>query len=217
MAMYILQREKTKSLILFGDSLITGAGATDTKSSCSKILKSALNIPIYIKSRSNDTTREALHRLDRDIIGKTNSLYVLVLFGNNDCRLIDIDKPIVQPQEFKANMEMIINKIKSDAKVPIICNLQPIDSKKFYLTLPEMKKFMHKIKSPYEWQKQYSDLCEEVANICNIAIADIRLALEHSSKPILAEDGLHPNDEGHAVIAQVFLNTLNQVIDVTKE
>ncbi len=198
-----------KGLVLFGDSIFFGTGASKRTKGCGKILKSILQFPVLIKGRNRDSTREGLERLESDAVKRNGFSHVIVLFGNNDCRFIGVNQALVDFTEYRSNLCTMINRIKSAGKIPLISNLQPIDSEAFYKVHPETKKFVAIDETPYGWQKRYSDICEEVAGDKKAPLIDIRVKLEARKDEILASDGLHPNDLGHRIIADAILKTLN--------
>ena len=57
----------TEGIILFGDSVLFGTGATTRDNGCGRILRSLTEIPILIKARNNDSTKEGLARLESDV------------------------------------------------------------------------------------------------------------------------------------------------------
>ncbi len=196
-------------VILFGDSVLFGTGASERNLGCGRILKTLLpRIPVIIKGRNRDTTEDALQRLSADVLADEGTAAVIILFGNNDCRLKSVDEPIVSLPEYEENLERIIARIRSNKKIPILSNLQPIDSRMSYKTLPDMKKFMVNIDSPKEWQREYSLACGKVAEREDVKLADIMTMLDKRGNDVLSEDGLHPNDEGHRMIALKFFEVL---------
>lgn len=196
-------------VILFGDSVLFGIGASNRSLGCGRILKTLLpQIPVIIKGRNRDTTEDALQRLSADVIKNKECAAVIILFGNNDCKLQDIDEPVVSLPKYEENLRKIVTQIKSNNKIPILSNLQPIDSEMFYETLPGIKKLMVNIDSPKEWQRGYSLACGRVAARENIRLADIMTMLDKHGNSVLDRDGLHPNDKGHRMIAQKFFDVL---------
>ena len=196
-------------IILFGDSVLFGTGASSRNNGCGRLLRHLLENPILIKSHNLDTTNDAIDRIDRDILKENNYSRVVVLFGNNDCRLKDINTPLVSIRDYRFNLKRIIHKIKSINKIPFLCNLQPISSDGFFNIFPQMRDFIKMDSTPYAWQKEYSDICTQVANNEKIPLIDIRTPLERNIQSILAADGLHPNDLGHQIIAQQILGSIN--------
>lgn len=199
-----------KGLILFGDSIFFGTGASKRTKGCGKILKSIGKFPVLIKGRNRDSTREGLKRLDSDVVKREGFSHIVLLFGNNDCRFIEINHALVDFDEYRENLYTMIYRLESAGKSVLISNLQPIDSQGFYNTHPETKKFVTINETPYSWQKRYSNICEEVARDKKVILIDIRKKLETKKSEILASDGLHPNDLGHRIIADTILETLNK-------
>ncbi|MCF7869882.1 MAG: hypothetical protein K9M01_02050 [Candidatus Omnitrophica bacterium] len=202
-----MDKSPLRGVVLFGDSVLFGTGASHRKFGCGRILRSLIDVPVIIKGRNKETSRDGLKRIQRDALEEDKASHVIILFGNNDCKLIDYDKAIVGTKEYERNLVEMVRLAKSKNKVPIISNLQPIDSGLFRKTLPDIAKLMVEI-TPYEGQKKYSDICNQIAASENIALADIRSSLEDNLKETLAADGIHPNDAGHKIIAEEFLHKL---------
>jgi len=199
-------------IILFGDSVFFGIGASSRSKGCGKLLHCAAKIPVLIKSRNRDTTKDALGRLEKDVLTQAGYSHVVVMFGNNDCRLQGLNTPSVSLKEYENNLREIIHKIKLCGKSPMLCNLQPISSEGFFRTLPEMKDFIDMDSTPYIWQKSYSDVCGKVSEETRIGFIDIRSPLEEEMDNIVSDDGLHPNDLGHQIIAREIIKTLKSLL-----
>ena len=200
-------------VVLFGDSVLFGTGASQRKFGCGRVLRDLLPVPVAIKAKNNETTKDGLLRLKKDVLEEKDISHVIILFGNNDSRLIDFDVPLVDLGKYRENLKKMIMEIKLHQKIPIISNLQPINSEIFCKTLPEMAKLMVKI-TPYEGQMAYSNICNELAAAESILLADIRTPLGKNMEKVIAADGLHPNDIGHKIIAKVFHSALNPFIKI---
>lgn len=199
---------KIKGLILFGDSVFFGIGASNRDLGCGRLLKDMLAVPVLIKSRSQDTSLDALTRISVCRWDKNIFSHVIIMFGNNDCRLVDINKSKVELEEYKNNLQIIATRLQENGFVSLIANLQPIDDDGFrkclsisqYSILSATQSLTNE--TPYSWQKRYSDACIEAANNVGISLIDIRTPLEKADQEIMAGDGLHPNDLGHRLIAE---------------
>ncbi|MFH0754577.1 MAG: GDSL-type esterase/lipase family protein [Candidatus Omnitrophota bacterium] len=122
------------------------------------------------------------------------------------------DLPKVDIINYKENLKDLILKIKEYSKVPILCNLQPISNAGFYSTYKEIADYIKDPAiDPFGWQRKYSDACQQVATSLGIKFIDIRTPLESSFNNIWCPDGMHPNDEGHAIIAQVIIRSLGEI------
>ncbi len=194
-------KECIKGIILFGDSVFFGIGASHRNKGCARILKKEfINAPVLIKARSFDSSKEGVEKLE-SVLAREGFSHVVLLFGNNDCRLVGVNTPRVPLKEFRANLKEMVKTIKAKRLNVLLANLQPIDSEGFYKSLPGQKEFIKMDESPYSWHKRYSDVCNDIANEEDIQLLDIRVALEKEKNNILAADGLHPNDYGHRIIA----------------
>jgi acyl-CoA thioesterase-1 len=92
------------NVIAFGDSLTEGVGATPGQA-LPDLLARELKIDILNKGRAGDTTRNALVRLEKDVLTQ-NPRVVILLFGGNDA----LQK--IPVEETFANLKTIIAEIK---------------------------------------------------------------------------------------------------------
>ncbi len=201
-----------KGAILFGDSVFFGIGASSKDNGCGRQLKKIVRFPIFIKSRNLDTSKDGLNRLNNNILELSDIKAIVIMFGNNDCR---IDKqqnyPNVELKEYKINLAKMVEKIKSASKLPLICNLQPISSEGYFRVFPEARNHTGVYSMPSSWQEKYSYLCNELSVEENIPLVDIRTPLKKDIESILAQDGLHPNDLGHCIIAKELAMALEKI------
>lgn len=202
-------KEKVKGVILFGDSVFFGIGASHWNKGCARILKKRLKgTPVFVKARNFDSTREGKIKLETEVSTKGGFSHIVIFFGNNDCRLVAVNTPRVDLDEFKSNLKYMIKTVRGVNLQVILSNLQPIDSKLFYRTLPDQKAFIRMEETPYLWHKRYSEACREVAMQEGVCLVDIHSVLKEQKEKILASDGLHPNDEGHMIIADKIFEAL---------
>jgi lysophospholipase L1-like esterase len=200
---------KVKGIILFGDSVFFGYGASDKSKGCGRVLRKIyISAPILIKAKNNDSTVDALNRLKNDVLLRKEYSHVFILFGNNDSRLVDLNKPVCDLRLYEKNLRQMVMNIKKNGKIPIMCNLQPLDDELSYKTLPGMGKYLNSDSTPDEWHKQYSDRVVEVGRSLNISVVDIEKALRSFGSKVIFDDGLHPNDFGHSIIAELLKKEL---------
>jgi acyl-CoA thioesterase-1 len=93
------------SIIAFGDSLVSGAGATAGNDFVS-VLSRRLGTPIINAGRGGDTTRTALARLDEDVLARNPRIVIVLLGGNDFLRR-------VPKKETFANLGMIVERIRA--------------------------------------------------------------------------------------------------------
>lgn len=74
---------KGTKIIVLGDSLTTGVGASSQEHGYVPLLEKRFALTIINKGISGDTTRDVLLRLDRDVLSEHPDI-VMILLGSND-------------------------------------------------------------------------------------------------------------------------------------
>ncbi len=199
-------------LIFFGDSILAGTGASTRDLGCAKLVKSALTFPVSLRTRNWNTSEDGLQRLSSDVLSQKDLSHVFILFGNNDCWFQADGVPKIAINKMHQNLIEMGTKIKNNGQVPIFCNLQPINSKKLFNAYPELCSISKSAETdPSKLQGMYSKEIKRIADLLDCQMIDIRLPLESEIEFVLSDDGLHPNDRGHRVIALQILKRLNQL------
>lgn len=93
-----------QNVIAFGDSLVTGRGASAGRDFVS-VLSNRLRVPIVNAGRSGDTTETALARVDRDVLSRSPRIVLVVLGGNDFLRR-------VPRQHTFTNLATIVDRIR---------------------------------------------------------------------------------------------------------
>ncbi len=199
-------------VIFFGDSVLAGTGASERESSCAKLVKCALKIPVSLRSRNWNTTRDGLDRLEVDVLQQAQFSHVVILFGNNDSWLATSGQSKVPQGEFRKNLLELIGRIKSNQQTSLLCNLQLINEAAFLQRFPELVSYCKDMSITAEKiQDQYNNLIEGVAKASDIKLINIRSKLKKFPGNSIADDGIHPNDQGHKIIADLILQTLQEL------
>jgi lysophospholipase L1-like esterase len=198
-------------LILFGDSILAGTGASQRELACSKLIKSLINVPVSLRGRNWNTSQDGLDRLEDDVLSQKQFSHILILFGNNDSRLIAPSQHMTPLDQFHANMLTMVRKIKDNGQCPMLCNLQLLDESLFSTTFPEANKYRGSMGVGISALHQlYSDETKKIADESGTVFVDIRGPLRKSKENTIALDGMHPNDLGHKIIAASVLAFLSQ-------
>jgi acyl-CoA thioesterase-1 len=104
-----------KNIICFGDSLTYGYGAEEGQD-FPALLSGMVEIPVINAGIDGDNTKEALRRLDDDVLSR-NPLLVIVEFGGNDF----LTK--VPLGETVKNLEVIIGKVQTQGAMVAIADI----------------------------------------------------------------------------------------------
>jgi lysophospholipase L1-like esterase len=184
------------NICIFGDSTAWGAYDLEKGGWVNRLwlffAKENQDIDVYNLSISGGTTKTILDRFENE--AKIRKADVLIFQGGgNDAAYEHAEGNYqVSPEEFKNNLEKIIEKAKKITDKIIFVGFKNIDESRtmpvswcdFYYTNDNIKKY-----------------CEIMKNICDksgVLFLDIFGILENDD----LYDGLHPNAKGHEKIFQ---------------
>ena len=111
-----------RNLVLFGDSLTYGYGVFKKDNIASLIQNRFKKLSVINSGVNGDTTREALKRLNRDVIS-FSPVIATILFGSNDSAPSENAYRTIY--EFNKNMTAIIDTIKTSKKGTEIILITP--------------------------------------------------------------------------------------------
>lgn len=183
--------EKT-TILFYGDSITAGYGLSQEQAFPAIIEKQlnqdSENYEIINAGLSGETSAGGLSRLDW-ILKKPVNVFVLELGANDGLRGLPLDQT-------EANLQAIIDKVKSKNKnVKIVIagmmvppNLGEEYTNQFKSMFPRLAVKNKAILIPF--------LLEGVAGDQNLNLAD----------------GIHPNPEGHSLVAKTVLNALKPIL-----
>jgi acyl-CoA thioesterase-1 len=174
-------KEKAKTIVFYGNSITAGYGVDPSEAFPALVQNKidSLQLPYKVVNAgvSGETTAGGRSRIDW-ILRQPVNVFVLELGGNDGLRGIPLS-------ETAKNLQAIIDKVKEkypDAKI-ILAGMQiPPNMGKKYTT-------------------EFRELFQQLASKNNITL--IPFLLEHvGGIPSLNQgDGLHPNPEGHKIVA----------------
>ncbi len=211
----------------FGDSVLKGVILENNKYKVSKdnfvnICEDILGIKIENKAKFGstiETGEKSIHK-NLELIKNCNGKYVVMEFGGNDCdynwKEISENpdgnhKPNSEIKDFIELYTELINEIKKKGKIPVLLSLPPIDCNKYFNRITKNlnennilswmdgnKQFLT------NWHERYNIEVFKLAINNNLPIIDItsKFLEEKHYERLLCEDGIHPNEEGHKIIAQ---------------
>lgn len=215
------------SIILLGDSLSKGIvydasrdRFTLTKQSFFNRIAPLLKLPVINLSRLGCTLGDALKTLKSSLEREQPDAVVIEL-GGNDC---DLDWAAVakEPEgthsaktpleDFEKGLLTTVEELKTRGIQPVLMNLPPIDAQRYFKRVccgsEEMErgvlKYLGEVGRIYWWHERYSAAIGEVSQSTSTPLIDIRRAFLHEEdyRKYICEDGIHPNEAGHALIAQ---------------
>lgn len=215
------------TMAAFGDSVLKGVIYEDehyrvSDASFQKICEEYFGITIENKAKFGSTITKGETVFDRNLemIKETKSEYVILEFGGNDCAYNwkevseDPDRthlPLSTISNFVTTYTNIIEEIKALGKIPVLLSLPPIDSNKYFehisngLNADNIMKWMRNDKQHISnWHERYNIEIFKLAIANQVPVIDITsIFLEKKNYTrYLCADGIHPNEEGHKLIAE---------------
>lgn len=233
-----MKMKENYNIVAFGDSITKGviydnekSRYTNLKECFVNLVANSINGTVYNAGKFGSTIIRGVSKMYNDVMKKTPDI-VLIEFGGNDCDF-NWDEVAHNPSiEHKPNTDIstfsdtllnLINQLKKADVIPVLMNLPPLDPKKYF-------KWITKNDSDYEknilnwlgsentiftWHSLYSQMITEVAHKSKTTLIDVRSVflkyLDYSK--FLCIDGIHPNLEGHNLIANTVLDFIDDKYD----
>ncbi len=201
-------------ILVFGDSIAWGAwdreGGWVTR--LRKFLdEKTLSVPefwntdyfmVYNLGISGDTSKWLLDRFEPEVkqMSKEKERNIIIFaIGSNDSDIIlNKNKNFVPPEQFKDNINQLINSAKKYSSIIIFAGLTPADETK---TIPIP--WNDNISCNNKYIKQYNEIIKSVCVENKVRFINIYEKFAKTDYKKLLEDGLHPNSEGHKMIFEI--------------
>lgn len=219
---------------VYGDSISKGVIYDDKKcryvvlkDNFVSLVENKLKGVIFNMSKFGNNIIRGTQKLERDV-EKKNPDIVLIEFGGNDCDF-DWDAIAKEPNSshqpktdlyiFEKTLNGIIKYFKNLNIVPVLMTLPPLEPNRYFKWIcknnDEAEKnvlsWLGSVKKIYTWHEQYNSKIVEIAEKSGTELLDVRGAfLEESNySQYLCVDGIHPNAEGHKLIAGKIMEYVN--------
>lgn len=187
---FTLQTKKT--IIFFGNSLTAGYGLS-TEQAFPAIVGQELNsngfhYEVVNAGLSGETTAGGLSRVDW-ILRKKVDVFILELGANDALRGLPLDQT-------KTNLQAIIDKVKSkypEANIVIAGMLAP----------PNLGN---------DYTSEFSSIFTDIAKENKVSLIPFLLSGVAGDKSLNLPDGIHPNIEGHKIVANNVIQVLNYIL-----
>ena len=215
----------TQSFCVFGDSIASGI-----------ILDKARNKYVLMKDWLKSRGSSAVQNFARfgctigrgsDIVKKhladvNNYDFTILEFGGNDC---DYDwKAIAENPDgthlpkttmtaFVHDYTDIIKEIRLHSGNPVLVNLPPIDSEKYFdwvsqgLNKENILRWLGTKERIYRWHEFYNTAVHNLSSVHKVPLIDIRGKFldKNSFTEYICADGIHPNPAGYEMIEKAII------------
>jgi lysophospholipase L1-like esterase len=207
-------------IVALGDSITNGVRVDVSEEDTYRHLlqeelsqKTGHDVTVINAGVNGDISSTAIHRLKRDVLSH-NPDYVTIMFGVNDAGYYRpvtdsmADTPRVSSEDFKHNLEIIIEAIQDGDAKPVL--VTPVPMNKYYAH----KNFPAYVKNVLNYiVDEYADIIRELSSQTNIPLIDVHKAFSDDSKTVeFVPDGIHPNKQGHGFIADLFIKEFVKIL-----
>ncbi|MBX2945043.1 MAG: arylesterase [Cyclobacteriaceae bacterium] len=181
-----------KTIMFYGDSLTAGYGLS-TEEAFPALLEKKLNTQstrckVINAGLSGETSAGGLSRIDW-VLRQPVDIFVLELGGNDGLRGLPLEQT-------KANLQAIIDKVKAKnpaVKIVVAGMMVPPNMGKDYTT-------------------QFKDVFPELAKKNKATLIPFLLEGVGGNEKLNLPDGIHPNVEGHKIIATNLVNFIGPLL-----
>jgi acyl-CoA thioesterase-1 len=191
-AMAFLIQVKPKVILFFGDSLTAGYGLSPEEAfpalSEKELIKNGKNVKIINAGLSGETSAGGLSRIDW-VLRQPIDVFVLELGANDGLRGLPVDQT-------KKNLQAIIDKVKAknpNVKILITGMMVPPNMGKTYTT-------------------QFTEIFPEIAKKNKATLMPFLLEGVAGNEKLNQADGIHPNIEGHKIVATNVTKVLSPLL-----
>ena len=220
-------------LFIFGDSILKGVTFSDERRRL--VIASSggygeieqMGYDVKNKSRLGATITKGLGIMDETLEECGEGDIVLIEYGGNDCdyewQMISEDPdgdflPHTPEAQFTKEYAFAIEKVRERGAIPILSTLVPVDAERYMKWITRDKSYENILKwlgdtsMLYRWQERYNRLVEAIARCFRCQILDVRdkFLLSHDYKSLISADGIHPTEEGHAIIRSALSSILRE-------
>ena len=219
-------KTRTYSIITFGDSTTALRGGFISKVYNERLednlLKKGLNVHVSNAGVCGNTTADAKQRYYNDII-KYNPDMVIIQFGINDSIIPESGgKPRLSILLYEKNLRFFVLDLLQNNKKCILMTPNLLrwsnEAKKIYGYPP------YNISDPEGFNlylKNYVNIVRKLALDKSIPLVDVYKKFEEYDKietqsvnDDLLLDGIHPNDKGHSIIADMLTDMIVAMINL---
>ena len=188
-----------------------------------------LGIEVENFARFGSTVAQAMKYIERYTDRIKKSDYVLFEYGGNDCNynwkdISDapdaIHHPTVKIDDFVRLYGEVIDKVRSLGARPVLLSLPILDPEKYFrhlskgLNADNILRWLHgSIMNLDRWHERYNMEIFRLGVLKQVPVIDITsVFLERRNHfEYLCDDGIHPNDDGHALIENAIMEYLRRL------
>ena len=215
------------SICIFGDSIIKGVvfdgirgRYTFLKNSFANIFGMSTGIRVDNYAKFGCTISAGKKIMEKHAAELSEYKYTALEFGGNVCDFDwaaisehpnDIHMAKTPIDDFEILYSDIIDSVVESGSQPVLFSLPPLNASRYFswvskgLNAENILNWLGDVEHIYRWHEMYNLVVVKLAAIKQIPLIDIRRAFLETRNylSLYCEDGIHPNEAGHALISDV--------------
>jgi lysophospholipase L1-like esterase len=213
---------KPGGIVMFGDSTTAERRGAVEKVYAERVQDSlkgiGLTMPVHNAGVPSNTTTNARKRLAGDVLAYRPRVVVLQ-FGINDAA-VDVwaNPPATSSRvsltEYERNLRWIITTLRQQKAKPVLMTTNPTrwtsKLRELYGKPPYRPEDADGFDAPV--LSRYNETVRRLAKELDVPLVDVHGAFTARNADKLLLDGMHPNDEGHRIIAELLLPVIREQV-----
>lgn len=222
------KREAPPVIVMFGDSTTVERPGLVSVTYAERVQDELQRVgwPHVVLNRGvgGNTTRDALARLERDVLA-VNPRLVVMQFGINDSA-VDVwqDPPVTVPrvarEDYVANLRQLVHAVRRHGSAVVL-----MTTNRVYWGPIVRERYGRPPYDPTDpegfnrlWLDGYNTALREVAAAEHVPLVDLNQAYHDAPNPreFLLPDWLHPGDAGHALVARLLTPVVMRLLEADR-
>ncbi|MEG1776005.1 MAG: SGNH/GDSL hydrolase family protein [Clostridia bacterium] len=212
---------------VWGDSLARGVIYNEAKGRyaisrerCTNRLQAGLDCKVENHASMGATVLKGLESFEK--FTPVPGALCAIEFGGNDCDLnwahvaACPDEPItpaVPLEQYARTLRALVDAVRARGMQPLLATPLPLHAPRYFawvtrgLDADHVLHALGDVYHIYRWQERYANAMRAVAAAAYCKLLDLRdvFLAQPNYEQLMCVDGIHPNDEGHRVIADAVL------------
>ena len=216
-------------IVIYGDSIMKGAtpeGENRYRSVINRFLpklSEKYGLSVTNRARFGSTVDKGYALLKKDLNNQIAPYsFALVEYGGNDCdynwqAIADAPESVHLPNtsiaEFINTLESMANDLMQKGIKPLLMTLPPLDAERYLsficrggVSRANIMKWLGETQMIYRFQEMYSAAVLKLGLRRGLPVVDVRSYFldKRNYGDLISQDGIHPSEEGYALIHTAF-------------
>lgn len=135
------------------------------------------------------------------------NIFIFAYGANDAAIMLNQNQFCVDAEDFKNNLENVVNQAKKFGNKILIINISPVNEELAANPVNRNKSRLNK------YIEAYNKIIKEITDSKGAYLVDVNSAfMDNDYKSLFSEDGLHPNEVGHQIMFNELLKIIKPII-----